>query len=171
MREATLDFSWYCSCVIYRGLLCSVYSDTHLHFFVRCYYRALFFRSVFLGEQSEQKRSALSRYRVGHRGLLVYVTIGLPRRYHGQPNGGAVVLALPHRVQRHEKREYQLMRGRDLTFVALGIGVLLLVKYVVVGLVAWNLFLHPLRTDPNSAFSQPFLGLFVTKGKCNDDCA
>jgi hypothetical protein len=62
------------------------------------------------------------------------------------------------------------MRTRDLIFAAVGVGVLLLVKYVVFGLTMWDAALHPLRTEPESMFAQPFLGLF-TKGKCNGSCS
>ena len=41
-----------------------------------------------------------------------------------------------------------------------GIALLLIVKYVVVGLKAWDGTLHPGRTeDPKSPFLQPLLGL------------
>jgi hypothetical protein len=42
-----------------------------------------------------------------------------------------------------------------------GVALLLLLKYVIFGLDAWNGFLHPGRTEPDSlnAFDKPLLGV------------
>jgi hypothetical protein len=48
------------------------------------------------------------------------------------------------------------------TFIAgmlAGAGLLLLVKYGIVGLDAWNSVFHPERNDPAGAFSKPLLGV------------
>lgn len=56
------------------------------------------------------------------------------------------------------------MSGRDIFFVALGIGVLLALKYIVFGLDLWDAKLHPGRSDAPGRFSAPLFGLLTPKG-------
>ncbi len=54
--------------------------------------------------------------------------------------------------------------ARDVFWVLLGVGVLLLFKYAVFGLDLWDAKLHPGRSDAPGRFSQPLLGLLALKG-------
>lgn len=46
--------------------------------------------------------------------------------------------------------------------ILIGIIILLLVKYIIVGLNNWNSTFHPTRTeDKSSLFLEPLLGLFT----------
>jgi hypothetical protein len=48
--------------------------------------------------------------------------------------------------------------------IIIGIILLLIVKYVLVGLKNWNSFFHPTRIeDKDSLFMQPLLGIFNQK--------
>ena len=47
---------------------------------------------------------------------------------------------------------------RILLYALLGIAVLLVLKYLVFGLDAWNKTLHPGRTDANTTFNKPLMG-------------
>lgn len=62
------------------------------------------------------------------------------------------------------------MELRFAWYMVLGILLLLVIKYVVLGLNSWDSIFHPGRTEPsNSMFLQPLLGGFWTKG-CSNGC-
>ncbi len=47
-----------------------------------------------------------------------------------------------------------------LLWIAVGVGLLYVVKYLLFGLHAWNQIFHPMRAeDPSSLFLKPLLGL------------
>jgi len=57
---------------------------------------------------------------------------------------------------------------RVVLYMALGVAVLLALKYGVFGLDAWNKTLHPGRFEPDGPFLKPFFGIFIggTCGNC-----
>ena len=58
---------------------------------------------------------------------------------------------------------------KAILLILLGVGLLLLVKYPIVGLSAWNGFFHPGRVESaNQKFMSPLMGAFKKGGCCGN---